>query len=64
MANVATPIDSTMTRQKIMAFREEQAQQLRVRWAILAEEKKQRHKEALEYARRNNNDEETSNVIG
>ena len=60
MANVATPIDSTMTRQKIMAFREEQAQQLRVRWAILAEEKKQRHKEALEYARRTTDGEDNA----
>ena len=36
----------------MMESREAEAQRLRVRWALAAEEKKQRHKEALEYARR------------
>ena len=42
----------------MMESREAEAQRLRVRWALAAEEKKQRHKEALEYARRPITDEE------
>ena len=41
----------------MMESREAEAQRLGVRWALAAEEKKQRHKEALEYARRINSNE-------
>ena len=51
MAGIAQHHD-TLTRKQIMDYRDAEAQRLRVRWAMAAEEKKQRHKEALEYARR------------
>ena len=51
MAGIAQHHD-TLTRKQIMDYRDDEAQRLRVRWAMAAEEKKQRHKEALEYARR------------
>ena len=40
-----------------MDYRDDEALRLRARWAMAAEEKKQRHKEALEYARRPITDE-------
>jgi len=48
----------------MMESREAEAQRLRVRWALAAEEKKQRHKEALEYARqkRTNETKDDSNA--
>jgi hypothetical protein len=65
MANIGQHTDTTGTRQRVMALRETEAQRLRVQWAIAAEDKKRRHKEALEYARRTPIDGEkvTSNVI-
>ena len=57
MAGIAQHHD-TLTRKQIMDYRDDEAQRLRVRWAMAAEEKKQRHKEALEYARRPITDEE------
>ena len=58
MANIASPIESTLTRQRVMATREAEAQRLRVQWAIADEAKKRRHKEALEHARRTTTDGE------
>tara|TARA_Y100001949_G_C15724314_1_gene216540 strand:+ start:342 stop:533 length:192 start_codon:yes stop_codon:yes gene_type:complete len=52
MASISQQTETTLTRKKMMESREAEAQRLRVRWALAAEEKKQRHKEALEYARR------------
>ena len=51
MAGIAQHHD-TLTRKQIMDYRDDEALRLRARWAMAAEEKKQRHKEALEYARR------------
>ena len=62
MANIASPIESTLTRQGVMAFRETEAQRLRVQWAIADEANKRRHKEALEYARRKTINGEDSNA--
>ena len=57
MASISQQTETTLTRKKMMESREAEAQRLRVRWALAAEEKKQRHKEALEYARRINSNE-------
>ena len=62
MATIAHQLDTTLTRQRVMAIREAEAQRLRVQWAIAAEEKKRRHKEALEYARRKTINGEDSNA--
>ena len=51
MANINNQsTETTITRQKIMASREADAQRMRVVWAIAAEAEKRRHKEALERA--------------
>ena len=42
----------TLTHRQIMELPDTEAQRLRAVWAIHAEEKKRRHKEALEHARR------------
>ncbi len=62
MANINHQVDTTLTRQKVMAGREAEAQRLRVQWAIAAEADKRRHKEALEYARRTTINGEDSNA--
>jgi hypothetical protein len=49
MANIASPIESTLTRQRVMATREAEAQRLRVQWAI-----------ADEYARRTTDGEDNA----
>ena len=65
MAGIAQHHD-TLTRSQIMRYREAEAQRLRAAWALAAEDKKRRHKEALEHARRINTNEKKDNskVIG
>jgi hypothetical protein len=61
MATISQQTETTLTRKKMMESREAEAQRLRVQWAIAAEEKKRRHKEALEHARRTSINEKKDN---
>ena len=61
MAGIAQHHD-TLTRSQIMRYREAEAQRLRAAWALAAEDKKRRHKEALEHARRKTINGEDSNA--
>ena len=51
MATISQKAETTLTRKKMMMTRDAEAQRMRARWAMAAEEKKRRHEEALEYAR-------------